>query len=106
MRELGDLDGIANAQFYLASLDLKENRPDDALSRLAESWDILLKIGRADGIAAVGQLYGQVLASTDRAKAVSVLRTSLEAFQRLGMTAQAEKVAGLLKSLETPGGEG
>ena len=81
-----------------------ENWPDDALSRLAESWDILLKIGRADGIAFVGQLYGLVLAGTDRTKAVSVLRTSLETFQRLGMTAQAEEVTDLLKAVEPQAG--
>jgi tetratricopeptide (TPR) repeat protein len=105
-RALGDPAGIANAQFYLASLDLDENRPDNALSRLVESWEINLRIGRADGIAFVGQFYGLVLAGTDRAKAVSVLRTSQDAFQRLGMTAEAEELAGLLKELEAPGGEG
>jgi tetratricopeptide (TPR) repeat protein len=104
-RSLGDLDGIANAQFYLASLDLEENRPADARPRLAESWKIVLETGVASGIAFVGQLYGQVLAGTDRGQAISVLRTSLEVFQRLGMTDEVIELAGILKSLETDGGE-
>jgi hypothetical protein len=105
-RKLGDLDGIAAALYDIAQLDLSEEKAADGIDRLAESWELFKKIGRADGIAFVGQLYGQVLAGTDRTKAVSVLRTSLEAFQRLGITGEAEEVAGLLKALETPGGEG
>jgi tetratricopeptide (TPR) repeat protein len=105
MKRLGNLDGIANAQFHLASLDLKENRPAGALARLAESWEINLKIGRADGIAFVGHFYGQLLAGSDRGKAISVLRTSQEAFQRLGMTEGVAEVADILKSLETGGDE-
>jgi hypothetical protein len=105
MRKLGALEGIANAQFRLASLDLEENRATAALARLAESWEIVLGIGHAQAVAVVGQFYGLVLAGTDRAKAVSVLRTSLEAFQRLGRTAELEEVAGLLKSLESGDGE-
>lgn len=105
MRELNDLVGIANAQYYLAGLDIEENRPDDALPRLGESWNIVFKIGRADGIAFVGKLYGQLLATTDQSKAISVLRTSLEAFQRLGRTEEVADVVGILKSLETEGSE-
>jgi len=103
MRRLNDLDGIANAQFYLASLDLQENRRTEALTRLAETWESILKIGRAEGIAAVGLFYGQLLVGSDRGKAISVLRTSQEAFQRLGMMEEVAEVSGILKSLETSG---
>jgi|GEM_PF-2819335 len=104
-RGLEDLESIANAQFYIASLDLQEKRLADALSRLAESWEIVSRIGVAGGIAFVGQFYGQVLAGTDRGQAISVLRTSQEAFQRLGMTDEVAEAAGILKSLEAAGGE-
>ena len=104
-RRLDDLDGIANAQFYLASLDLKDSPLAEVLARLAESWEINVKIGRADGIAFVGRFYGQLLAGSDRDQAISVLRSSQEAFQRLGMTGEVAEVAGILNSLEMRGGE-
>ncbi len=104
-RQLGDLEGIANVQFYLASLDFDDNLLGEALVRLEESWEIVLKIGRADGIAAIGLFYGQLLAGSDRGKAISALRTSQEAFQRLEMTREAANVANILVLLETDGSE-
>ncbi len=101
-RQLGDVDGIAAAQFDLANLDVGAQRFDEARARLAEAWQIFLQIGRADAIAAVGFLYGQLLASTDRAQALTILRTSRDASQRLGWTQQVDQINALLQSLEEP----
>jgi hypothetical protein len=60
-------------------------------------------MGRADFIGFVGFLYGLLLADVDRPRAVSVLTTSREAFQRLGMTSKASAIEDLLKKLEDAG---
>jgi hypothetical protein len=101
-RQLGDVEGIAGAQYDLANLDVEENRFDEARARLSEAWQILLQIGRADAIAIVGSRYGQLLAATDRTQALTILRTSREAFQRLGWTQQLGELDALLQSLDGP----
>jgi hypothetical protein len=98
-RGLGDLDCVANSQFFLAQLELQKGRSEDALPRLAESWDINCRIGRADGIAIVGAFYGQLLIPTDRPRAISILQTSRAAFQKLGMTPYVGQIDDLLKRL-------
>jgi hypothetical protein len=101
-RQLGDIDLIASAQYDLAMLDLNQERPTEALERLAESWDINLRFGRADGVAVVGQLYGQLLAAADRSRALEVLRTSREAFRLLKRTAKVNELDELIQRLERP----
>ncbi len=101
-RRLGDVGEIAAAQFDLANLDIEAQRFDEARARLAESWGIFLQIGRADAIAAVGSLYGQLLADTDRAQALTILRTSRAASERLGWTQQVGEIDALLEELEKP----
>ena len=96
-RRLGDIDGIAAAQYELADLDLRQERPAEALERLAESWKLFSRIGRADGIAFVGQFYGPLLASTDPSRALEILRTSRDAFQLLGMTTEVAQTDELIR---------
>jgi tetratricopeptide (TPR) repeat protein len=100
MRTLGDINEIAAAQFDLASLYLKEGQKEEARARLAESWQINVKIGRADGIAFVGALYGQLLLATDPSQAITILQTAREAFQRLGRTQQAGEIEAFLERLK------
>ncbi|HYU31144.1 MAG TPA: hypothetical protein VEW48_03200 [Thermoanaerobaculia bacterium] len=101
-RQLGDIEAIAGAQNDLAQLELKQGNRVGALERLAESWNLVCRIGRADGIAVVGQLYGQLLAETDPSRALEILRTSREAFRVLGWTAEVNEVDELIGKLEQP----
>lgn len=99
-RKLGDVEGIAAAQFDLALLDLREQQRDSARDRLAESWEIVSGIGRADAVAAVGKIYGMTLAAgRDREQAAAVWKGSLVACQRLGWEARAQEVEALLAGL-------
>jgi tetratricopeptide (TPR) repeat protein len=91
-RQQGELDGIANTLYDLAGLDLDEDKYEDAASRLTESWSINNKIGRADGIAFVGQLFGSVLVAMGDPRARDVLQSSKKAFLLLGMDAKANEV--------------
>jgi hypothetical protein len=98
-RRLGDVSSVAATQYDLAQLDLAEDQPQQALSRLAESWEISCRIGRADGIAFVGNLYGQLLIPIDRPRAISILQTSREAFLKLRVTQQVGELDEILESL-------
>jgi hypothetical protein len=56
-----------------------------AMPRLAEAYGILLRLGRADGIAVVGMTYGQILAAAGKVDdALAVLGTSATIFRKLG----------------------
>ena len=102
-RKLGDLDGVAAALYDLAQLDLQEKKVQDAIPRLKEAWDLLYKINRADGIAFVGQLLGSLLAEANHPEARTVLQSSREAFQRLGMDSKVSEIDGMIQKLS--GGE-
>jgi tetratricopeptide (TPR) repeat protein len=101
-RQLGDISEVANAQYYLAGLDHEQGNTSRALDRLAESWEINLRIGRADAIAFVGQFYGQLLAPTDRPRALEILRRSRDAFELLGMTAKVAGMDQVIRRIENP----
>ena len=68
--KLGDLDGKAHVLFSCAQLRLarakgepKRDEIEAILNELGESFAILRKLERPDGVAAVGSLLGQVLAA-------------------------------------------
>ena len=68
-RQLGDLDGIAAADWALAQIDLAREDYQSAFPRLIESFQIFGRLQRPDGIAAVGGALGQLLMAagqTDR----------------------------------------
>jgi tetratricopeptide (TPR) repeat protein len=89
-RQLGDADGIANALWDLAKLDLEQKKFKNAAPRLAESYRIVLRLGRADAIAVIGLVFGQVLAAGEEPQeALEVLRRSAEIFRKLGRESQA-----------------
>jgi tetratricopeptide (TPR) repeat protein len=107
-RELGDQDGIASASYDIGHVQLFQaiEHSDSgafqlSVDALTESYSILLKIGRLDGICAVGLALGQALAMAgehDRARAI--LQRSLDGFRRLGESAHAQEIARLLAQME------
>ncbi len=104
-RALGNAVGIASAQFdlariELARLDLERHEVYDAIDRLTESWAIILKTGRAVGIAMIGDVLGQVLAATgDKEQAAGVLQRCLEAYRVLGRHDEAARVEAFIAKL-------
>ncbi len=56
-----NLDSIGATQFDIANMKLEQEDFEGAMECLAESWQILNQIGRADGLVAVGNLFGQLL---------------------------------------------
>lgn len=101
--QAGDVSGALKLhQYDLALLDLKQEKPAEALERLAESWNLLCRIGRAEGIANVGWRYGQLLAEAEPSRALEILRTSRDAFRLLGMAAEVNETDELIRRLEQP----
>jgi hypothetical protein len=77
---LGDLDGIAAANWDLAKIDLARQDYQSAYTRLTESFQILHHLQRADGIAVVGSVLGELLLAAGHAdNALQVLEKSLAA---------------------------
>jgi hypothetical protein len=99
-RRLGDMAEIAAALFSIAQLDLAEGQTAEAGSRLAESWPLLVRLNRVDGIAVVGEVYGGLLANQGDAAAIDVLRRSQAAYDRLGQTERAGEIGRIVSDLE------
>ncbi len=72
---LGDMDGIAASHWGIAQVALASRRWDLAAPHVTESWTLLKRIGRRDGVAIVGAAHGPMLAGRgDREGGLEVLR--------------------------------
>jgi len=106
--ELGDQDGIASANFDLGQIYLAKAIQDrdgpafaQAFSMLEISYTIFRRIGRLDGIGAVGVVFGQALAlagQTDNARVV--LARSRDGYRQLEQPDMADQVDQLLQAIE------
>ncbi|MFC1537451.1 CHAT domain-containing protein [Gemmatimonadota bacterium] len=102
---INDLDCIAHIHYSCAQLrieqgGLKQGEAQTIHDELQKSFEINLKLKRADGVAYVGVAYGQILSMagyTDQA--LAVLELSAEAFENLGHTENAESVRALQKQI-------
>jgi hypothetical protein len=70
------------------------------LIHLKEAWAIVERMGHAEGIAAIGRVFGQILAAGGQAdRARMVLGRSATAYRKLGRNAEAEQVEALINNL-------
>jgi tetratricopeptide (TPR) repeat protein len=100
-RGLGDQDGIGAALWDIAQIEQQQGRIKDAAPRFAEAYEIVNRIGRLKGIAVIGEIYGQILASSgQKEQGLAVLRTSLEGFRKLGRHEAAQKVEQLMVQIQ------
>jgi tetratricopeptide (TPR) repeat protein len=96
-KQLGDLDGIAGADWDLAQIDLDRQDYRSAFPRLVESFQIMGRLQRPDGIAAVGITLGQLLMAAGRLdQARDVLSDSLAAATKIGWTDAIQQIHDLL----------
>ncbi|HEY6424428.1 MAG TPA: hypothetical protein VIY28_14505, partial [Pseudonocardiaceae bacterium] len=96
-KQLGDLDGIAAADWALAKIDLAQQDYPSAIPRLLESFQILCQLQRADGIATVGMTLGGLMLAaglTDEAR--QVLGESLAAATKIGHRSLTRQINELL----------
>ncbi|MFI5021401.1 MAG: tetratricopeptide repeat protein [Alphaproteobacteria bacterium] len=107
-QQLGDQAGIAVASFEIGKMRLSRAAKETdieafrlAVDALAESHGIFTKMGRLDGICAVGAILGQALAmggQLDQAR--EILQRSLGGFRKLGRPQEAAQVEAFLRQLE------
>jgi hypothetical protein len=101
--QLGDMDRIAKSLWSMAQIDMRSKDHRRALQRLTRSYDILLKLGRLDGICFVGLDYGQLLCSMgEDERGVEILRRSEEGFRRLGREDLADLAREAIDSRAVP----
>ena len=90
---LGDIGEMAHTLWSMGQIDIMIKDHKSALQRLTRSYDILLKLGRLDGICSVGLDYGRLLCSMgENERGVEILRRSEEGFLRLGREDLADQV--------------
>jgi tetratricopeptide (TPR) repeat protein len=54
-RKLQDQNGIAAALWDIAQIERKQEKWSEAIPHIGEAWQLFLKLGRAEGIAVVGE---------------------------------------------------
>src|SRR5262249_54565258 len=72
-QRLNDTDGIAATLWALSQVDLAEKKTGEAIPRIIEAYQIVMRLGRAEGIAVIGATLGQISAAygqPDDARAV------------------------------------
>ncbi|MCX3286230.1 CHAT domain-containing protein [Streptomyces sp. NEAU-H22] len=98
-KQLGDMDGIAAANWDLARIDLSRQDFDAAMPRLVTSFQLFLKLQRPDGIGVVGATLGQILmAAGERGLAREVFRASRAAAAKIGFTSVVDHLDELLNA--------
>jgi tetratricopeptide (TPR) repeat protein len=97
---LGDKDGIANALWDIAQIEMQREQWQQAFAHLATSYSINLQLGRLDGICIVGWDLGRLLASAGhKEEAREILLRSRDGFIKLGQTDMAQMVQQVLDEL-------
>jgi tetratricopeptide (TPR) repeat protein len=100
-RGLEDLDGVASTLYDMALLFLDEKmEPQKAYESLSQSYEILLEIGRLEGIAMVGVYFGQLHYAHNPQQGMEILNRSIEGFKRLGMVDWVQHVQNLIDELK------
>ncbi|MEV7287092.1 CHAT domain-containing protein [Streptomyces sp. NPDC093252] len=100
-KRLGDVDGVAAANWDLARIDLGREDRDAAVPRMTTSFQLLVQLQRLDGIAVVGTTLSQLLlAAGEREQAREVFRASRAAAVKIGFTEAVDQLDELLTAAE------
>lgn len=67
-RQPGDANGIAATLWSLAQIDLARDRIEEAVPLVFESYELMCRLGREDGIAIVGEVCGHLPAARSAPK--------------------------------------
>ncbi len=97
---LEDLDGKANTFWSIAQIKLQQEKWQDAYDYLSESYEILIKLNRLDGISWVGLDFGQLLCMTGQnKKGLAILTRSRYGFSKLGQDRKVQQTQALLDKI-------
>ena len=99
--ELGDVDGIANALWSIARIELHRKEYQQAFHHLMRSYAMNFQLERLDGDCWVGLDLGQLLyAAGEKDRGKQILTHSRDGFLKLGRTDWAKQVQDLLDGLQ------
>ena len=97
---MGDVVGVGNALWSMAQIEMQHENWQDAFDHLRESYELLTKAGRLDGICMVGLSLGQLLCEAgQREQGLAILTRSRDGFQKLGQAQMAQQTQALLDQL-------
>jgi tetratricopeptide (TPR) repeat protein len=98
--QLGNVREKATVLFKIAQIELRREQHEQAFDRLREAYEIVEKLKIPDGLAAVGEFYGQLLfRAGERESAFVVLETARDAAALLGWSEDAERLRDLIDRL-------
>jgi len=101
-RQRDDYATIAQLLWKLAQYDLQRDDVPMALSRLLESYELNQRLGRLDGVCAVGLVVGQMLASGGQwQRGREVLVEVREGFRKLGQPRGQQQAEKLIAKIDT-----
>ncbi|MBF0109081.1 MAG: hypothetical protein HQL76_07900 [Magnetococcales bacterium] len=105
VEKLKDEDGLIHGIFNCARLRLRmgpATREDflKILKDLEEAFERICRLGRPDGMGAIGVLLGQVLAGIGaKDRALEVLNVAHAGFRKMGWEKQAQQVADFIREI-------
>ncbi|MBL9126095.1 MAG: hypothetical protein JNL97_00540 [Verrucomicrobiales bacterium] len=90
---LGDVGEKAHTLWAIAQIEIAREQWQAAFDHLAESYGILQRLGRLDGICVVGWDLGRLLCMAgQKEQGIGVLMRSRDGFVRLGQVPMAKQV--------------
>ena len=101
-KRLEDADPIeqSGAHFDLSRIALERGENMAALGHLEQAWTLALARHRSDAIAGVGALLGQLLAASDRTRAIEVLQRARASFESMGQDEQAQSLQAMIHDIQ------
>lgn len=98
--EDGDPIEQSGAHFDLSRIALERGENMAALAHLEQAWALAIDRHRSDAIAGVGALLGQLLASSDRTRAIEVLQQARGCFEEMGQEEQAQSLQAMIHDIQ------
>ena len=97
---IGDVDSKAATLWEISQIEINDRKWQEAKNHLAESYAIVLKLGRLDGICMVGLSLGQLLCMAGQREAgLAILTRSRDGFVKLGQSRMAQQTQGLMDQI-------
>jgi len=97
-----DASGVAASLWLIAQIEIEQNKIPEATLKIEESYSIVLHLGETEGIAVIGEVFGQyLLAFGSYKEGFSVLDRSVEAYRKLGLEQCAQRVEATIAHIQT-----
>jgi hypothetical protein len=101
---LGNIEGQAAALWSIATIHLQREQIAEAMPFIEQAYTLIGRVGRLDGICAIGSAWGQILAVTGRRSDALAVLTRVEAgWRQLGRLGEADEVGNLIRRIEAAG---